>query len=203
MKPIHLNLASRPYRDYRPVYAVVVVVSLLTAFLMLNNIETYYRYHRETGSTREKIASIESQVAAERKKEQQAQERLRGLDLARLDARAKFVNAKLYERAFSWSLLLDELESVLPSDVRLLSIAPSIKEGEPVALDLRFESRSADGLEVTMQKLQADPQFNDPFPGTETRSDTGTWSFSINVNYLPPPVSAASEGTIVPVREQR
>ena len=43
MKPIHLNLASRPYRDYRPVYAVVVLLSLATAFLMLNNIETYYR----------------------------------------------------------------------------------------------------------------------------------------------------------------
>ena len=35
MKPIHLNLARRPYRDYRPVYAVVVLASLLAAFLML------------------------------------------------------------------------------------------------------------------------------------------------------------------------
>ena len=39
MKPIHLNLAARPFRDYRPVYAAVVAISLLTAFLMLNNIE--------------------------------------------------------------------------------------------------------------------------------------------------------------------
>ena len=31
VKPIHLNLASRPYRDYRPVYAVVVLMSLLIA----------------------------------------------------------------------------------------------------------------------------------------------------------------------------
>ena len=41
MKPLHLNLASRPYRDYRPVYAAVVAMSLVTAFLMLNNVETY------------------------------------------------------------------------------------------------------------------------------------------------------------------
>lgn len=203
MKPIHLNLASRPYRDYRPVYAVVVVLSLLTAFLMLNNVETYYRYHRETGTTRAKIASIEADTAAERKKEQEAQQRLSNLDLARLDARAKFVNAKLYERAFSWSTLLDELESVLPADVRLLSIAPAIKPGEPVSLDLRFESRSANGLEVTMERLGTDPQFNDPFPGSETRSETGTWTFSIDVKYLPPALSAASEGTIVPAEVQR
>jgi hypothetical protein len=43
VKPIHLNLAARPYRDYRPVYAVVVLLSLLTAFLMLNNVESNYR----------------------------------------------------------------------------------------------------------------------------------------------------------------
>ena len=41
MKPIHLNLARRPYRDYRPVYAVVVLSSLLIAFLMISTIPTF------------------------------------------------------------------------------------------------------------------------------------------------------------------
>ena len=59
MKPIHLNLAARPYRDYRPVYAAVVVMSLVTAYLLLNNIETYYRYIRETKTTRAEIATID------------------------------------------------------------------------------------------------------------------------------------------------
>ena len=62
MKPIHLNLASRPYRDYRPVYAVVVVLSLVTAFLMLNNIETYYRYKHDTRNTSTKISQIDTQI---------------------------------------------------------------------------------------------------------------------------------------------
>ena len=64
MKPIHLNLASRPYRDYRPVYAVVVVLSLLTAFLMLNNIETYYRYIRETNAANLLIGRRDSSALA-------------------------------------------------------------------------------------------------------------------------------------------
>lgn len=203
MKPIHLNLAARPYRDYRPVYAAVVILSLLTAFLMLNNVETYYRYHRETGTTRAKIASIEAQTATERKKEQDVQQRLRSLDLARLDARAKFVNAKLYERAFSWSTLLDELESVLHDDVRLISIAPTVEPGEPVSLELQFEARSADGLESTLQRLQRDPQFRDPFPDSETRSESGTWTFAIRVKYLPPAIPSTDEGTIVPAKVQR
>src|SRR6185436_1394311 len=41
-----------------------------------------------------------------------AEQKLQALDLAGLDAQTRFVNAKLAERAFSWSTLLDELESV-------------------------------------------------------------------------------------------
>ena len=62
MKPLHLNLASRPYRDYRPLYAVVVIMSLLTAFLMLRNIDTFYRYKRETKTTAEDIQRIEATI---------------------------------------------------------------------------------------------------------------------------------------------
>ena len=72
MKPIHLNLAARPYRDYRPLYAVVVAASLLIAFLMLNNIDTYYRYVRETRTTRQEIETLERQIRAERAKSEVA-----------------------------------------------------------------------------------------------------------------------------------
>ena len=130
MKPIHLNLASRPYRDYRPVYAVVVVLSLLTAFLMLNNIETYYRYIHETqGHAREDRAGRGADAREKREREDsRAGSACKGLDLAHARrSRRSFINAKLAERAFSWSRLLDELESVLADDVRLLSVAPAVQ----------------------------------------------------------------------------
>jgi hypothetical protein len=183
LKPIHLNLASRPFRDYRPVYAVVVVLSLLTAFLMLNNIETYYRYSRETRTTRAKIAALEAQTQKERQLQQASERKLAGLDLARLDAQTRFVNLKLQERAFSWSVLLDELESILADDVRLLAIAPNFGEDGGVELSLQFESKSSDGLITTLNRMNADPQFNDPFPTIESSTE-GVYRFSIGVNYL-------------------
>ena len=196
MKPIHLNLASRPYRDYRPVYAVVVVMSLLTAFLMLNNIETYYRYTHETQSTRAKIADLEKQTQRERDLEQAAQARLRTLDLNMLDNQTKFVNTKLYERAFSWSTLLDELESVLADDVRLLSIAPGFNEDGTVTLSMSFESKSGTGMIDTIDAMHRDPQFMKPFPSGESVAN-GIYSFNLTAGYIPPaPVTirAAKQG---------
>lgn len=185
MKPIHLNLAARPYRDYRPVYAVVVVLSLLTAFLMLNNIETYYRYIHETKSTRAKIAEIEEQARVEKQKEETARQRVNGLDLAKLDQQTRFINAKLAERAFSWSRLLDELESILADDVRLVSVTPAFTDEGPVRLSMDFEAKSGDGMITTINRMNADPQFRDAFPSGETARDDGTYVFSLAAEYLP------------------
>lgn len=190
MKPLHLNLASRPYRDYRPVYAAVVVMSLLAAFLMLNNVETYYRYTRDTQSTRTKIATIEGQTAQERERQAALQQRIKGLDLGRLGAQTKFVNAKLAERAFSWSMLLDELESVLTDDVRLLSIAPRFSpDGKTINLSMEFNSKSADGMIKTLNRMHANPQFRNPFPSLQSQIESGGYSFTLSAQYIPPPVS--------------
>ena len=184
MKPIHLNLAARPYRDYRPVYAAVVVISLLTAFLMLNNIETYYRYIHETQSTRTKTAEIEALVAVEKRKEEVAKQRVATLDLTRLDQQTRFINAKLAERAFSWSRLLDELESILADDVRIMNVNPTFGDG-PIALQMNFEAKSGDGMITTINRMNADPQFRDVFPQNETMRDDGTYTFSLHARYFP------------------
>lgn len=190
MKPLHLNLASRPYRDYRPVYATVVVMSLVAAFLMLNNVETYYRYTRDTQSTRTKIAMIENQTRQERDRGAAIQRRIKGLDLGRLGAQTKFVNAKLAERAFSWSLLLDELESVLTDDVRLITVVPRFDTDGKINLSLNFASKSADGMIKTINRMNADPQFRNPFPSRQTETEGGGFVFTLSVQYAPAPVSA-------------
>lgn len=184
MKPIHLNLAARPYRDYRPVYAAVVVMSLLAAFLMLNNVETYYRYIHETRNTRAKIASVEAEAERERQNAAQVEKRLKSIDLAHLDAQTKFVNAKLAERAFSWSALLDQLETILTDDVRLVSVAPSFAEDGTINLALSFQSKSAEGMIATLNRMNDDPHFRNPFPSNETASPDGQYQFTLSSDYL-------------------
>ncbi|HEX8410328.1 MAG TPA: hypothetical protein VF883_15800 [Thermoanaerobaculia bacterium] len=185
MKPIHLNLASRPYRDYRPVYAVVVALSLATAFLMLNNVETYYRYIHETQATRAKIAQVEQQAAVEKRREDAARQRLAGLDLKYLDEQTRFINAKLAERAFSWSRLLDELESILADDVRLVSVTPDFGDDGDIDLTMDFRTKSSDGMITTINRMNADPQFRDAFPSNETQEEGGGFAFALSAKYIP------------------
>ena len=184
MRPLHLNLASRPYRDYRPVYAVVVVASLLIAFLMLNNIDTYYRYLRQTRDTRDDIASIEAQIAQERRRADVATNQMRGIDLQKLSRQTRFINAQLAERAFSWSELLARLEEVVPSDVRILSVAPVFNDNGLVTLNMTGEAKESDGMTALLNRFQRHPSFQSPFPRSETHDATG-FKFGMTVDYKP------------------
>jgi Tfp pilus assembly protein PilN len=186
LRTFHLNLATRPYRDYRPVYAVVVAVSLLTAALLLNNVETYYRYTQETRTTRARIAELERRTADEQRKADELSRRLAGVDVKSLNAEAKYVNTQIAQRAFSWSELLDQLETALPRSVRVNSLAPSFDKSGSVHLALVCSSKSPEGLIDTINSLNRAARFSKPFPTSTVTEEKGTMTnFSIGVDYLP------------------
>ncbi|HEY2325023.1 MAG TPA: hypothetical protein VGJ82_19350 [Thermoanaerobaculia bacterium] len=184
MKALHLNLARQPYRDYRPVYAVVVVMSLLIAVLMLNNVDTYYRYKTETKTTRATIANLEAQAEQEKTHAAAADNQLRSFNLAALGNETHFINARLAERAFSWSELLDRLEDVLPKDVRLISITPGFQPNQYVHLEMSFEAKTTDGMLATITNLQKNKQFANPFPHNESQTEKG-FTFTVGVDFKP------------------
>ena len=179
-----MNLAARPYRDYRPLYAVIVVLSLAIAFLMLNNIDTYYRYVRETETTRQEIATIESRIKQEQSRAEAARTQIAAIDLEQLATQTHFINAQLAERAFSWSELLDRLEEVVPLNVRIISIAPTFSDEGVVTLRLVCEAKSAEAMVATMDRFQASPHFANPFPSTD-QVTPGGHRFDLAVNYRP------------------
>ncbi len=184
MKPIHLNLASRPFRDYRPVYAVVVVMALLTAFLALNNVDTFLRYRTETKTTRANIDKLEQQIADEQHKADTLSQRLKGVDLKLLASQTEFANAQLAERAFSWSELLDRLERVLPADVRLHTVTPAFAKDGLVHLSMTCITKTGDGLTATINRFNGDPRFANAFPTNQTLA-AGEYRITLGVDYRP------------------
>jgi len=185
VKPIHLNLASRPYRDYRPVYAVVVVSSLLIAFLMLNNVDTFIHYRQSTGTTRAEIAQREAEADQELRRAQSVDAQLRSLNLSALDKQTRFINYQLAQRAFSWSELLDHLENVLADDVRITSVAPSFGENGIIHLQLNAAAKSSDGMVKTITRFNKEGSFSNPFPSILSSTEKGDFNFTMSVDYRP------------------
>jgi hypothetical protein len=194
VKPIHLNLAARPYRNYLPVNLVVVAASLLIAFLALYNVDTFIRYRTETVATRAKIAKLEAETAREQRLADDAVGRVKAYNVTALQKQTRFVNAQIAERAFSWSELLDRLESILAPNTRITSIQPAFDKAAigVVHLELLCEAKTGDSLVDMINRFNRDARFSNPFPRVETATPTG-YTFSIGVDYRPTlPGSAAA-----------
>ena len=185
MKTIHLNLASRPYRDYRPVYAVVVVTSLIIAYMMLNNIDTFYHYRRSTSTTRADIERFDTQANQEFRRADAVDAQLKGLNLAALDGKTRFINAQLAQRSFSWSELLDHLENVVTEDMRITSINPTFDPSGVVHLQLNCEGKTPDSMTKMLMRLNTEGTFANPFPSVESAQEKGGFMFAMSVDYKP------------------
>jgi Tfp pilus assembly protein PilN len=157
---------------------------LLVAVMALNNVDTWYRYQHDTKTTRDEIAALERQTDLERKKLQASEQRLRSVNVKLMTAQTQYVNSVLAERAFSWSELLDRLEHVLPNDVRLVSITPSFNKNGLVHLNLACVGKSGNSMVTTIDRLNADGHFFQPFPGSEDNIGIG-YNFNISVEYQP------------------
>jgi type IV pilus assembly protein PilN len=184
VKVLHPNLATRPYRDYRPVWAVAAILFLAMAALLAYNVHTAWRYFATTQETRVEIETLEREIAKERERAAAARQALDRFDTASLQARSTFVNARIAERAFSWSGLLDDMESVLPNDVRLTSLAPDARGDGSYVISLTCISKSEDGMVDLIQNFFRHPEFGRPTPMSESVGREGQ-GFAMRVEYRP------------------
>ncbi|HUP66518.1 MAG TPA: PilN domain-containing protein [Thermoanaerobaculia bacterium] len=186
MRALHPNLAARPYRNYGPVWLVVGLLALLTAALLVYNAHTAYRYFATTAETREEITRLENEIAAETNAARLARQQATQFNQAVLTQRSRYVNNQIAERAFSWSELLDDLERVLPADVRLARLSPQATErGWLIQLDCLAKSEK--GMIDLLQNMLGSPKFSLPTPRVEAVQPDGSHRFTLSVGYRPSP----------------
>jgi Tfp pilus assembly protein PilN len=185
VKALHPNLASRPYRDYRPVWTVLAVLAIFSVALLAYNVQTAYRYFATTSDTRAEISALEASIAEERQATRTAREQAARFDSPELRRRAEFVNARIAERAFSWNQLLDDLEAVFPPDVRLVRLSPTVEKTGDVTLTMQCFARNGDGMVDLIQNMFSSPKFVRPFPANQSTSSTGLHQFVISTQYRP------------------
>lgn len=185
MKALHPNLAARPYRDYRPVWAVVMALGAATLGLLIYNVQTAYRYFGTTEQTRARISRLEEQIATEKAHAHASRQEVERFDTRQLRARSEFVNARIAERAFSWSELLDDLENVFPNDVRMMRLTPQQNFEGRFTIRMEGLAKRQDGMVTLIQNMLKNPKFARPFPDGESSRPDGQVQFSVTAEYRP------------------
>lgn len=203
----HLNLSRRPFLNTRPVSRVALALWILGALLLLGNVTLFWGYLSGSTDMREDLARKEQQVDREKDSVDRLEARLAGLDLAQQNEQVEYLNRKIAERTFSWSLLFDRLAKVMPDGVRLIQLKPAAigndvpgRRGARVAgrrapalasdrvpLLIEAESKTDEQMLQFVENLFADPAFEAPDISQESREEDNEnrVRFSLQVTYIP------------------
>jgi Tfp pilus assembly protein PilN len=182
------NLASRPFLNNRPVWLLTIAAAVVGVVLIALNLRLYLVADRTLESetkTRDELQREVDQIEDRLRSDVAA---LQNVPWRSLKGRVEATNLILREHAFSWLVMLDDIERVMPYDVRITKISPSVGS-DGVNLAIEIVGRHREALLELLDNLIADPRFGEPSPQSERTPDetaSGLHSLSLRVLYLPP-----------------
>lgn len=203
VRPSSLNLARRPFVNSRPVVRAALALWLFGLLLLLGNVYLFWNYMTGSADKRAEIDRREAAVDKEQQVVQDLEARFRNMDLEKQNAQIDFLNRKIADRTFSWSLLFDRLAAVMPNDVRIRRLIPitsaqqeerlrslgqsarrNVVEGQ-VLLSITAQSKSDEALSRFVDNLFEAP-FRNPNVSREVRDEEANLvEFDLTVTYLP------------------
>lgn len=125
-----LNLSRRPFVNSRPVVRTALILWIVGGLLLLGNVFLFWSYLSGSTETRAERDQLEESVVQQQKVVADLEARLAQLELGEQNEQVEFLNRKIAERTFSWSLLFQRLSETLPDDVRLLQLQPAAIAGD-------------------------------------------------------------------------
>jgi type IV pilus assembly protein PilN len=195
---INLNLATRPYADIRPTLKrlriAMLVLVLISGGAYLGLREVHYRAE----AARARAHSLDGEIARVSAERQGYINMMQEPDNAQLLAETKTLNGLFDEKAFSWTLTMESLETVLPGGVQVSTLEPARAPDGHIALHMRVIGPRDKGIEF-VRNLEHSQRFLLPRIVGETAenlsgqvrnpqpvSNTNRFSFDLTADYNPP-----------------
>jgi Tfp pilus assembly protein PilN len=165
---------------------MTIAAGVIALILIVLNIRFFVVTNRAVGDELAMRDALEKQYG---QLESSARQEIAILDRVpwrTLEARVNATNLVLQEHAFSWLRMLDDIENVMPYDVRLTKIIPAVGP-EGVMLTLEVLARNRDAMLNFVDNLVEDPRFDEPSLSSEkTPEDSagGTYLLNLRVRYI-------------------
>lgn len=196
------NLARDPFLNTRPVVRVAILLGLLGVALAVANLYAYWSFSQGQDVKRDLLEDTRVAIREEQERLQSLDRRRRQIDLESQNEQVVFLNRKIRQRTFGWSLLFDTLTEILPRDVRVGRLSlESIGEAEAgrsrrgtsgsqlrpgeILLGIEGEARNYDAFLDFIDALFESPAFREANPSGDTKAQTGMSRFRLSVIYLP------------------
>ena len=183
---IRTNLSTRPFYNEGVVRAWLAILALVAIAATIFNVSRVLQYSRSdtelaTQASRDEARAAEVRTTAGKLR---ASVDTKQVDAASVEARQ--ANDLIDRRTFSWTELLNRLETTLPPEVRITSVRPSLDRDRRITLNITVLARGVDDVNEFMERLEATGAFANVLSRDERVNDSGQLAAALESEYVPP-----------------
>jgi type IV pilus assembly protein PilN len=179
---LNLDLATRPYVDLDLVIKRLRVAMIVIAPLIATLGVMLYFAHVTQNSYRADVEALDSSISANLKELAGYRRVVQGPEATLLVERTSALNQLFDDKAFSWTLLMHDLERTVPPEVELSSIQPERSKDATITLHVHVHGPRAGVIEF-LQNLEHSSSFDAPrileeYAQDDSRSSEHSAAFS-------------------------
>ena len=195
---ITLNLATRPFADLGPALKRLRVGMGILALLAIALLFGLRALHQKAEQARARAHSLDGQIARITQEREGYQATMQRPENAKLLTQAEELNKLFDQKAFSWTLAMESLETVLPGGVQVSTLEPVRAKDGHITLHLRVAGPRDRSVEL-VRNLEHSRRFleprivgensdttNGPNQRLEAVSASNRFTFDLLAEYNPP-----------------
>jgi type IV pilus assembly protein PilN len=185
---ININLATRPFVELRAVFLRLRIFMGVLAALAVAALVVSHVLQKKLDVAQAQLNAVHSKVQAAQDEKRSNERRMREPANAEVLDRAHFLNALFLRKSFSWTAVMMDLETVLPTGVQVTSIEPEPTSDGDVMIRLRV-SGDRDRAVQLVRNLERSKRFLAPrLTGEATQAkDLGQQNNGFAANAGAPP----------------
>ena len=164
---VQLNLASRPFVELGPLYTRLRILIALLAVIAVPLWLLLATEKRKAAEAAARLDAVNHNIQALESQRQTFQAQMRLPQNAAVLSQSQFLNGVFASKAFSWTAVMMDLETVLPSGVQVLSIDPVLTKEGKVTVRLRVNGPHNLGVDL-VRNLEHSRRFLAPRLARET-----------------------------------
>ena len=191
---LRTNLATRPFYNER---AVRLLVGL--AAVVVVGISALNAWELASLTAKDRSLAAQASAAESRARELRVESgRLRtGIDakhVADIAAAAHEANLVIDQRAFSWTVLFNQLEDALPSSARVTAVSPEVDDDGRLTVSVGVLSRDVGTVDRFLDALEKTGSFSNLLAQQESETKEGLVKVTVRGRYSPPAAVAPAGG---------
>jgi type IV pilus assembly protein PilN len=157
---VRLNLATNPLQTHRKFLALSGLIGALAGIVFLALAGHVYSVRKSNEALRVRADGVRQEMVGLMRQRDELENFFKEEQNARLDERSTFLNSLIDEQSLNWTQMFMDLEKILPTGVRLVTIEPAHEKGR-VLVRLQVGAISDEAKLKFVRALESSPAFKE------------------------------------------